>query len=233
VRVANTGTGVVRSVVLEPQGPPGVTARAAPSVVPSLAPGTSALATLTISGVPTARPAFLVIRASGRADSGAVTSLATLELATPDAPASIALVGNTRITDKSPADLEAVITNLTDAPLQVHLRADASDRVRRGKTAVVLVATVADPQGGARPISPHPGSWTSHCQRLTCCLSSLLSVPGRVSEPYAEFAHLSGWANRQLRGHVGVSALYGQSGRTLTTPSELLTLAGVTGHCDR
>jgi hypothetical protein len=156
--------------------------------VPRLAAGMSILATLTISGAPQARPGFVVVKAKGTTDTGAVTSLVTAELVASEAAASLTLVGNTRITDKSPADLEAVLTNLSEAPLKARLRAEAGDhdvrlaaksgdlskatanaqlsvdvpprgaavvavrveanhRVRRGKTPVVIIATIPDAQG--------------------------------------------------------------------------------------
>jgi hypothetical protein len=131
VRIANTGGGPVSDITIDIRSPTGISASARPSSIDDLRPGSSTVVTVMVTGASAPRPAFLVLLASGESESGQVTALATVELVAAEAPAALALVGNTRMTDASPAILAAVITNLSDAPISVALRADAGQHETR------------------------------------------------------------------------------------------------------
>lgn len=124
-RVANTGDGPVRGVAVTAEGPPGVAATVDPATLDTLAAGSSVLVTIRTQGVPERRPAHLIVQATGDADGGGTAALTVVELAPAEVTASLALTGNTRITDASPADVVAVVANGADVPAQVAVRAVA------------------------------------------------------------------------------------------------------------
>lgn len=131
VQVANVGRGCVRSVRIEVDTPPGVRAVVKPLTISRLVAGTSMLVTITVLGSQGNSPAALVIRAIGRSDAGKATAVTSVYLAPPEPDALLSLVGNTRLTDVSPADLIAVVDNLADVPVNVSVRATAGQQVVR------------------------------------------------------------------------------------------------------
>lgn len=131
VQVANVGGGPVRSVRIAVDTPPGVRVIREPSAIARLVAGTSVLATITVLGSPGNSPAALVIRATGRSGAGETTAVTSVHLVPPEPDASLSLVGNTRLTDTSPADLMAVVGNLADVPISVSVRATAGQQVVR------------------------------------------------------------------------------------------------------
>ncbi len=145
--LSNSGDGPVRDLAVEIDAPAGVDVKVEPEAIALLAPRTSTLLTLTIAGQPALRPATLVVRASGATDAGPAAALATIALIQAAAPVSLALAGNTRMTESSPADLQAVVANLTDAPLAVTLRAEAGAHQAR-------LAVVEEQAADARPANP-------------------------------------------------------------------------------
>ncbi|GAA3158877.1 hypothetical protein GCM10010531_07800 [Blastococcus jejuensis] len=131
VRVSNTGTGPVTSLTLTAHGRAGVQGRLEPESVPRLEPGTSALATLTLDGVPATRPASVVVVVSGTTEGGETVAMTAVGLVAAESTTALALVGNTRLTDASPADLVAVVTNSGETAATVTVRADAGGHVVR------------------------------------------------------------------------------------------------------
>lgn len=131
VQVANLGGGCVGSVKIEVDTPSGVRAVVKPSIVPRLAAGTSILVTIAVLGSPGNSPAALVIRAIGRSGAGETTAVTSVYLVPPEPDALLSLVGNTRLTDVSPADLIAVVDNVADVPVNVSVRATAGQQVVR------------------------------------------------------------------------------------------------------
>ena len=65
-----------------------------------------------------------VVQASGESDQVTVSAATAVELL-PLPAATIALVGNNRLTERSPADLHVVVTNPSDATVTVTLSASA------------------------------------------------------------------------------------------------------------
>lgn len=147
VRVANKGGGPVRAVAVEADAPPGVTATVVPPNLGRLAAGSSVLARITARGLPESRPAVLVVRVTGRSDAGPTAALTSVGLVAAEPAASLTLVGNSRLTDASPADLVAVVGNLADVPITVLVRATAGQHIVR------LAAEVGD-VGRAAPGVP-------------------------------------------------------------------------------
>lgn len=125
VRVANTGAGLVRDVVVDLIAPAGVDAVPPQSQFGVLGPSVSETVVLTITGSSPAGDASLVVRAQGLAQSGPTVAIASVGLPEAKAPASIDLVGTDRLSDAGPADLEAVVTNTSSRELAVDLRGDA------------------------------------------------------------------------------------------------------------
>jgi hypothetical protein len=107
----------------------------------------SVLATVTTRGVPETQPAQLVVRADGRSDAGSTAALTSIDLVPAATAASLTLTGNTRLTDSSPADLVAVISNAGDASADVSVRATAGQHV-------VLLAPEGEDVAQAAPDEP-------------------------------------------------------------------------------
>jgi hypothetical protein len=131
VRVANTGSDPVQLIAIRAEGPPGVTATVEPSSLDSLAANSSVLAKVTVQGAPESRPAQLLVIATGRSGAGSTAALTSIDLVLGDPVASLTLSGNTRLTDSSPADLVAVVTNSDELPVEVSMRASAGENTVR------------------------------------------------------------------------------------------------------
>ena len=131
LRVANVGGGSVRSVRIGVDSPPGVSVMIEPSAIARLAAGSSTLALVTVRGFPGIGPAALVMRATGRSDAGEIAAVTSVHLVPPEPIASLSLVGNTRLTDVSPADLLAVVGNSAEVPINVLVRATAGQQTVR------------------------------------------------------------------------------------------------------
>jgi hypothetical protein len=119
VRVANSGDAEVTGVALEVDAPAAVTWHLDRTDIGTLPPGASALITLTLDG--TAGSA--VVTARGQTGGITVSAAAGVQSAMPTH--TLALVGNTRLTERSPADLVVVVTNGSDATVNVELFASA------------------------------------------------------------------------------------------------------------
>jgi hypothetical protein len=89
------------------------------------------LATITVQGLPGDSPAALTIRVTGHTQAEETAAATSVQIVPPAPVASLSLVGNTRLTDASPADLVAVVANLADAPIDVSVRATAGAQVVR------------------------------------------------------------------------------------------------------
>jgi hypothetical protein len=125
LRIANKGGGIVRGVAIEANAPTGITVADNPSVIGDLAAGSSVLTTIAIRGLPKTRPALLVVQASGRSNAGSTTALTAVDLVPAEVPTSLTLVGDDRLSDSSPANLVAVVTNLADVSVDVLVSATA------------------------------------------------------------------------------------------------------------
>lgn len=124
VLVSNSGKAPLTEVILKLGRPDGVAAGIEPSSFEELLPGSSAIAILTIEGPAQSQEGSVVIR--GTAFSGPpVAAVASVKLLAAQPQISLTLVGNTRVTEASPADLTAVIGNLTDAEIEVTLTGHA------------------------------------------------------------------------------------------------------------
>ncbi|HEX9992981.1 MAG TPA: hypothetical protein VGB14_08650 [Acidimicrobiales bacterium] len=122
VRVANGGGSPVTGVTVEAVPPDGTTVTPRETRLGTLPAGGSTLVELRLGGT----PGVVAVRADGTAGAVAVAAAATVELTVP-APSTIAIVGNTRLTERSPADLQVVVTNAGDTTAEVELTADAGD----------------------------------------------------------------------------------------------------------
>lgn len=170
VRVANAGDAPVSDLRLVADAPRGVTIAFAADAAKDLVPGSSALVPMTVTGRPRSLPAVITVKATGTSGGVPVSAVTGVELVSSEPPATIALVGNTRLTERSPADLRVVVTNGSDAPVTVALHATAEphkatleepsfelaaravrdvgltvkaeDRLRRGAVGLVVKATV-------------------------------------------------------------------------------------------
>jgi hypothetical protein len=120
VRVANGGGAAVTGVVLEVDAPAALTSTLDRTDIGTLASGGSALVTLSLTGT----PGTAVVTARGQAGEIPVSAAAAVELAAM-APHTLTLVGNTRLTERSPADLRVVVANASDTTVHVELSASA------------------------------------------------------------------------------------------------------------
>jgi hypothetical protein len=131
VRVANIGSRPVWAVTVKTEAPPGVVAIVRQPRLGSLAAHSSRLVPIAVTDMPESRPGLLVVRAKGRSNAGSTAALTSIKLVSADPIASLVLVGNTRLSDSSPADLMAVVRNLADTSIDVSLRATADQNVVR------------------------------------------------------------------------------------------------------
>lgn len=127
VRIANDGGAPVTGVTLSVDAPAALTATMEKTDLGTMPAGGSALVKLTLAG----SPGIVVVRAMGQSGDIPVSATTAIELS-PMAPHSLVLVGNSRLTEHSPADLLVVVTNTSDTTVQVELSAAA------GKHSAVL-----------------------------------------------------------------------------------------------
>jgi hypothetical protein len=138
VRVANPGTAPITGLIVDAPAPAGVTVtwptlRTGGRSLPSLAPGASTLVPITVDGFPAAAPGSVTIRVRGTSAGVPVTGVASLSFAADKAPLTLALHGGTAMTDRSPAEITAVLVNSSAAPVRVRLTAVAGHHeVRMG-----------------------------------------------------------------------------------------------------
>jgi hypothetical protein len=125
VSVANVGEGPVTSVELTLAPPEGVEATITPATIPALAAGTSILAVVALSGEPSTELRRVEVRATGASTSGATSSVTSIEIASSQPAVTMSIAGNTRLTDASPADLVAVLSNAGPERVRIALRGSA------------------------------------------------------------------------------------------------------------
>ncbi len=128
-RIANAGGAPVTELALEARGPAGVDASVEPERVGSLAGEASVLVTITVGGMPQMRPAVLVVHAEGISSGRPVAGMGSVELPTATPPATLQLIGRTRLAQGSSADLVAVVTNVSSSEVTAQLHAEASKHV--------------------------------------------------------------------------------------------------------
>lgn len=131
LRVANVGDSSIDAIEIAAQGPAGVTAVVEPAKLTALTAGASLLVQIAVSGLPERRPASIVVRATGRSGAADVAAVAVIEIASVEPAVSLVLTGNSRLTDASPADVVAVITNTADTPVDLSIRAMAGQHLVR------------------------------------------------------------------------------------------------------
>ena len=133
VKLSNAGDAPITSIRLAVRAPAGVSAATTPGEMGPLAPGSSTLAEVTLTGSPQSRPASLVVEAAGRSGAVDVQAVTAVELVRAEPSATMTLAGNNRLTDRSPAEIVAVLTNSVDVPAEVTVRALAGPhRARLG-----------------------------------------------------------------------------------------------------
>ncbi|MEU4744736.1 hypothetical protein AB0G02_30330 [Actinosynnema sp. NPDC023658] len=140
VKIGNSGGAPVRGVGLTVKGPPGLQTEIKPTALDRLEGGASAIAVVTTSGAVGQRPSALILEATGTSDAGDTVALATVDIATAEAAASLTLAGNTRLSDRSPADVLAIITNPGDAQVDGEVRAAAGGHDVRLAAAATAVS---------------------------------------------------------------------------------------------
>jgi hypothetical protein len=130
VRLANPGTAPITHLVVNASAPPGVTVtwptlRAGGRTLPTLAPGASILVPVTVDGFPAATPGNVTIRVRGTSAGVPVTGVASLSFAAAETPLTLALHGSAAMTDRSPAEITAVLVNSSAVPVRARLTAVA------------------------------------------------------------------------------------------------------------
>lgn len=139
VRLANTGDAPVTGITVRIDVPPGIAATVAPPDVETLQPGGSMLLNVTSTGLPERRPAAIVVRAEGMSGAVPTAAVVVLEHVAPEDVVTLALTGNTKISDRSAAELRVVVTNTSDAPVTVTFSDDdAHPRIEFEPTHVTL-----------------------------------------------------------------------------------------------
>lgn len=197
LRLTNAGGEPVRELRVTVSPPPGVAVDHDPAPA-ELGAKASTVLVASVTGWPSTSPATILVRAAGQSSAGPVTALVAVEL-TAGPPVTMTIIGNNRITDRSRADLVAVVTNETGSPLEVNLHAEAGGHsvtfakqmpvtvparqtvpvpltvhtqgtVRTGKLGIVVVATAY--------YDGVPPARASATRELDVALSSTDLVPG-------------------------------------------------------
>jgi hypothetical protein len=196
VRVANTGGTPLTGVVLDVEAPTTLTWALDRTDIGTLPPGGSALVALALDGM----AATAVVSARGRAGDIPVGAAAAVELGS--APHTLALVGNTRMTDRSPADLVVVVTNAADATVNVELSASTSG----GRATLDLRSFELRP-GGVRDVALTVES-DGTLRRGTVAVVVQATITGAGTQRLVETRELTvALAADELPGPLGVSSL--------------------------
>ncbi len=131
VVVANGGGRVASEVEIDPEWPAGIVVEGDVPAPFDLAPGEHGVHRFSLSGR-LAAPDQSVIEATAEADGRTLVAVSTV--AHPAAPplATLQLAGASKLTNSSDLRVEALVTNLANVPLTVHLEgtvAEGSDRI--------------------------------------------------------------------------------------------------------
>ena len=120
VRVANSGGAPVTGVSLDVKVPNTLRWVLDRRDLGTIGPGASALVALSLTGA----PGTAVVQAGGQSGDIPVSAAADVELAAGESH-TLSLVGNTRLTERSPAELRILVGNASDATVKVELSASA------------------------------------------------------------------------------------------------------------